>query len=160
MLPHGDADRARRLLHEALDLARPGLNRSVIGITNEILGLVAASPASPASEQSVIDDLTESAARALQLGAEYPAGMGMTLIGLTVLSDRLGRNDDAALLAGYLLAHLEPLALPAESAGVMAGGPLERFVRPETQADFARGQVMSPAELRAELERLAAGRAG
>jgi predicted ATPase/DNA-binding SARP family transcriptional activator len=155
MLPRGQADEAKRLLYEALVIAEPGLNRRSVNIINEVLGLAAAGHSSAASGEPA-DDLVESAARALALGAEYPLGMGFALVGLTVLADRLGRSDDAALLAGYMLAHLEPLALPAASAAHMAGGPLERFARPETRASFDRGQKMSAATLRTELERLAA----
>jgi len=139
------------LVHEALDIAQPGLNRRAVNIASEILALATGA----ATEAESADDLADRAGRALDLGREYPLGIGYAVIGLVVKAHRLGRHEDAALLTGYLTAHLEELGLPARSAEVMAGRPLDQFVTPDTEGQFLRGQGMTPAHLHAELERLA-----
>jgi hypothetical protein len=101
------------------------------------------------------DDLADLAARALELGREYPFGMGFAIVGMVVKASHDGREDEAAMLAGYLLANLDALGLPAGSSEVMAGGPLTRFVSPATQDQFRRGQAMTDADVHSELERLA-----
>jgi predicted ATPase/class 3 adenylate cyclase len=136
------------LLDEAFEIVHPGLNRWAVGLANEIGGLVRGA----ATETP--DELADLAARALDLGREYPVGMGLAIVGLIVKADRDGREADTAMLAGYLTANLG-LLIPATSAEVMAGGPLERFVTPATQVQFARGKAMTNADLRRELQRLA-----
>ena len=100
-------------------------------------------------------DVSEIAARILDLTGEFPAGMGYCVLGLTMKAHRDNRGEDAATLAGYLSAHLEDLQLSRQAAEFIAGGPLERFVTPAAQPEFERGQAMNAADFRLELERLA-----
>jgi hypothetical protein len=97
----------------------------------------------------------EIAARVLDLTGEYPPALGYGVLGLMMTAHRDNRSEDAAALAGYLTANLHELQLYRQLAESMAGGPLEQFVTPATQPEFERGQAMSAADLRRELERLA-----
>jgi hypothetical protein len=142
------------LLVEALDIAERAGNRGASNLANEILLLASGIVTHPA----LPSDLSEIAARVLDLTGEYPAAMGYGVLGLMMAAHRDNRGQDAATLAGYLSAHLDELQLHQQKAEVFAGGPLEQFVTPTTQPEFERGQAMNAADLRRELERLA-GRA-
>jgi hypothetical protein len=140
------------LVQEALEILEPGLNRYAVNIATQMLALVSATGPNPLPP----DDLSDRAAKAIDLDREYPSGMGFVVIGLVVSALRLGHVAEAALLVGYLAGHLEELELVRHSAEVMAGGPLESFVTPGTEDEFDRGRAMSRDGLLAELERLAA----
>ena len=140
------------LLVEALDIAEGAENRMAAHIANELLLLASGIVTHPA----LPSDVSEIAARTLDLTAEYPAAMGYGVLGLTMKAHHDNRSEDAATLAGYLSAHLaDLLAVSPQAAEFVAGGPLERFVTPATQPEFERGQAMNAADFRRELERLA-----
>ncbi len=139
------------LLVEARDIAEHTGNRAAAHNADEILLLVSGIVTHPA----LPSDVSEIAARTLDLTGEFPAGMGYCVLGLTMKAHHDNRREDAAILAGYLSAHLDDLQLYRQLAERMAGGPLDRFVSPATQPEFERGQAMNAADLRRELERLA-----
>jgi predicted ATPase len=140
------------LVREALEIVEPGLNRFVVNIAVQMLALVSATGPTPLPP----DDLSDRAARAVELDREYPSGMGFVLIGLVLSAHRLGHATEAALLVGYLAGHLEELELVLHSAEVMTGAPLHSFVTPGNEDEFERGRSMSRDGLMAELARLAA----
>jgi hypothetical protein len=142
------------LLVEALEIAEGTENRMVAHNTREALLVASGIVAHPA----LPSELSEIAARTLDLTDEYPAAMGSGVLGLMMKAHRENRNEDAATLAGYLSAHLDELLLYPQAAEFVAGGPLHVFVSPATQSQFALGQAMNAADLRRELECLA-GRA-
>jgi hypothetical protein len=142
---------AVRLARESLQILQPGFNRRMVNSANEIFALAAGRR----PDLQTTDDVSGLAARALDLSTEHPNTMSFILVGLIVTAHRDGHDDLASLLAGYLSTHLAALALPARSAESFLGGPLDRFVTAETRASYGRGQTMTEAGLRAELERLA-----
>ena len=142
------------LLVGALAIAEGTEGRMVSNSATEMLLLATGIVTHPA----LPSDVSEIAARTLDLTAEYPGAMGYGVLGLMMKAHRDNRSADAATLAGYLAAHLGDLLLHPQAAEFMAGGPLEGFVSPATRPEFAHGQAMNAADLRRELERLA-GRA-
>jgi hypothetical protein len=151
LVGRGRPDEAAALVHEGLEIAGPGLNRLAVDFLNEAFGLIIG----PDTDQSGADELAERAARALELEQEYPVGLGYALLGLVLSAQRLGRHEDAALLAGYLSANSLALAVPPRSVEMMMGGPLDRFGTAGTHAWFIRGGAMNASQLDTELQRLA-----
>ena len=145
LIPQRRTSDALGLVHDALEVVRPGLNRAAVNVAHEIASLAA-------TEAS---DVPDQARRALELIRDYPLGLGFALIGLTRAAHGQDRHDTAAVLAGYIDTHLTELALPRHSAENMAGRPLAEFAAPNTTSHFERGQTMTADQLRAELEALA-----
>jgi hypothetical protein len=150
----GRASEALTAAREALAIAEAGPNRHGTNSAREIFALVSGA----AADGQDTGDLAETAARASELGQEYPLGLGYAIIGLVTMAERQGRARDVVVLTGYLAGHLVELGLTTSGAEQLAGGALDRLVTQETAAEFARGKAMSTEALYEELERLA-GRA-
>ena len=102
------------LLVEALDIAERAGNRAAAHNADEIVLLASGIVTHPA----LPSDVSEIAARTLDLTGEFPAGMGYGVLGLTMMAHRDNRGEDAATLAGYLSAHLDDLQLSPAGRGV------------------------------------------